>query len=143
MVSLRRCIDIHSRTYAGQVRPKAIPGLPCLPVSYSASCKPWLPKLDRKSTMRLYCHPVRVAFKIWAQLGSSNASLGFFSALKLAVSAAGFQSVTVQVRLDTVEVRGSSPLVPTISSLDSVPSREPNRERYRSSSPNGRISAFV
>jgi len=26
--------------------------------------------------------------------------------------------------------------VPTISSLDSVPSREPNRERYRNSSPN-------
>ena len=62
-------------------------------------------------------HPVRVAFKIWVQLGSSNASLGFFSALKLAVSAAGFQSVTVQVRLDTVEVRGSSPLVPTIFSI--------------------------
>jgi hypothetical protein len=43
--------------------------------------------------------------------------------------------------IDTVEVRGSSPLVPTISSLDSALSSERYPERYRNSSPVAQQSA--
>src|SRR5271157_1720998 len=52
--------------------------------------------------------------RIWVQLGSNNASCGFLATPKMAVNAVGFQSVTVRGRLDTVEVRSSSLLVPTI-----------------------------
>ena len=61
--------------------------------------------------------------RIWVQLGSNNASRGFLWTPKLAVSAVGFQSVTFRGRLDTVEVRSSSLLVPTIF-LPAVPAGE-------------------
>jgi hypothetical protein len=57
------------------------------------------------------------------RLGSVNNSQVFLTTPKVAASAVGCQSVTVEWHLDTVEVRSSSLLVPTIYLIESAHSR--------------------
>jgi hypothetical protein len=52
---------------------------------------------------------------IWVELGSINSSREFLTTPKVAASVVECPSVTAKLDLETVEVAGSSPVVPTIS----------------------------
>jgi hypothetical protein len=60
------------------------------------------------------------SIQTWVHLGCNRASRGFLWALKQAIGAVRFQSVTSEPSADTEEVDGSSPFGPTISSLCSI-----------------------
>jgi hypothetical protein len=74
--------------------------------------------------------------KIWVQLGCNNTSRELLWALKQAIGAVDFQSVTSETSAVTAEAAGSSPVVPAIpfnglQACDWDYSRHRTRECYR------------
>jgi hypothetical protein len=69
------------------------------------------------------CEHLPTGVSIWTQSGSINSSLEFLTTPKVAASAVDYPSVTAKLDLDTVEVRSSSLLVPTIYFIESALSR--------------------